>query len=106
MRGTFEETLNALLEEEAVRLCNAQRYERTPDPMDTRAGHYERGLHTQAEVAAQPNQRVHLAALGLAKIRSKLNPPKRPPAIRAKARANVVFPTPGTSSISRCPRAK
>jgi len=48
VRGTVEETLNALLEEEADRLCNAQRYERTPDRVDTRAGHYERGLHTQA----------------------------------------------------------
>jgi putative transposase len=48
VRGTVEETLNALLEEEADRLCKAQRYERTPDRVDTRAGHYERGLHTQA----------------------------------------------------------
>ena len=41
VRGTVEETLNALLEEEADRLCHAQRYERTPDRVDTRAGHYE-----------------------------------------------------------------
>jgi transposase-like protein len=48
VRGTVEETLNALLEEEADRLCNARRYERTPDRLDTRAGHYERGLQTKA----------------------------------------------------------
>ncbi len=38
VRGTVEETLNALLEEEADRLCNAQRYERTPERVDTRLG--------------------------------------------------------------------
>ena len=29
VRGTVEETLNALLDAEADRLCNAQRYERS-----------------------------------------------------------------------------
>ena len=29
VRGSVEETLNALLEAEAERLCNAERYERT-----------------------------------------------------------------------------
>ena len=48
VRGTVEETLNALLESEADRLCNAQRYERTEARRDTRAGHYERGLETKA----------------------------------------------------------
>jgi putative transposase len=48
VRGTVEETLNALLEAEADRLCNAQRYERTEARCDTRAGHYERGLQTKA----------------------------------------------------------
>src|SRR5262249_55344904 len=42
------ETLNALLDAEADRLCNAQRYERSEARRDTRAGHYERGLHTMA----------------------------------------------------------
>jgi transposase-like protein len=31
VRSTVEETLNALLDAEADRLCRAQRYERTPD---------------------------------------------------------------------------
>ena len=48
VRGTVEETLNALLDAEADRLCNAQRYERTEARRDTRAGHYERGLQTKA----------------------------------------------------------
>jgi putative transposase len=48
VRGTVEETLNALLDAEADRLCNAQRYERSEDRRDTRAGHYERKLHTKA----------------------------------------------------------
>ena len=36
VRGTVEETLNALLDAEADRLCNAQRYERTEARRDTR----------------------------------------------------------------------
>ena len=48
VRGTVEETLNALLDEEADWMCRAQRYERSPDRIDTRAGHYSRKLHTQA----------------------------------------------------------
>src|SRR5262245_10047391 len=48
VRGTVEETLNALLDAEADRLCNAQRYERSAARRDTRAGHYERGLQTKA----------------------------------------------------------
>ena len=48
VRGTVEETLNALLDAEADRLCNAQRYERSEARRDTRAGHYERNLQTKA----------------------------------------------------------
>jgi len=48
VRGTVQETLNALLDEEASRLCNAQRYERTEERRDTRAGHYTRTLQTKA----------------------------------------------------------
>jgi transposase-like protein len=36
------------LEAEADRLCQAERYERTPERVDTRAGHYTRKLQTQA----------------------------------------------------------
>ena len=48
VRGTVEETLNTLLDEEADQLCRAQRYERSPDRIDTRAGHYKRKLQTEA----------------------------------------------------------
>ena len=48
VRGTVEETLNALLDAEADHLCGAERYQRSDNRRDTRAGSYERGLHTKA----------------------------------------------------------
>ena len=48
VRGTVEETLNKLLDAEADQLCNAARYERSEARKDTRAGHYNRKLHTKA----------------------------------------------------------
>ena len=48
VRGSVEETLNALPDAEADRLCNAQRYERSEARRDRRAGHYERNLQTKA----------------------------------------------------------
>ena len=45
---SVEDTLNELLDAEADRLCQAQRYERTEGRTDTRAGHYRRKLHTKA----------------------------------------------------------
>ena len=48
VRGTVEEALNAMLDAEADRLCGANRYERSQGRKDTRAGHYERQLHTKA----------------------------------------------------------
>ncbi len=48
VRGTVEETLNALLDAEADALCQADRYEHTEGRRDTRAGHYQRKLHTKA----------------------------------------------------------
>lgn len=46
VRRTVEDTLNALLEEEADDLIGAERYERTANREAYRAGHYERGLTT------------------------------------------------------------
>ncbi len=46
--SAVEETLNALLDADAQRLCKASRYERTEGREDTRAGHYTRTLHTKA----------------------------------------------------------
>jgi len=48
VRATVEETLNALLDAEADQLCGARKYERTEARQDTRAGSYERQLHTRA----------------------------------------------------------
>jgi len=48
VRGTVEETLNAMLEAEADRLCNAGRYERCEARRDLRSGSYERKLQTKA----------------------------------------------------------
>ena len=48
VRSSVEETLNGLLDAEADRICGAERYERSPDRVDTRAGHYERQLETKA----------------------------------------------------------
>jgi putative transposase len=48
VRDSVEETINAMLEVEADEMCNAQRYEHSPDRVDSRAGNYKRKLHTKA----------------------------------------------------------
>jgi len=48
VRNTVEETLNSMLDSEADRLCNAEKYQRNEARTDTRAGHYQRKLHTRA----------------------------------------------------------
>lgn len=48
VRGSVEDPFNALLDAEADRLCNAARYEPTEAWPDTRAGSYQRQLHTKA----------------------------------------------------------
>lgn len=48
VRSTVEETLNKMLDVEADRLCNAEKYQRSEARRDTRAGHYQRKLHTKA----------------------------------------------------------
>ncbi len=48
VRASVEETLNSMLDAEADRLCQAKRYERTAERVDTRAGSYERKLVTKA----------------------------------------------------------
>ena len=45
VRGTVEETFNAMLDTEAANLCNAARYERTAARKESRTGYYERGFH-------------------------------------------------------------
>ena len=48
VKTTVEETLNAMLDAEADQLYGAKRHEHSQDRIDTRAGHYERQLHTKA----------------------------------------------------------
>ena len=48
VRSSVEQTLNGMLDAEADRLCQAKRYERNADRVDTRAGSYERKLTTKA----------------------------------------------------------
>jgi putative transposase len=61
VRNSVEDTLNNLLDDEAKRICNAQRYEHTEQRKDTRAGHYEQGLHTTAgEVTLKVPKLRHL----------------------------------------------
>ncbi len=48
VRNTVEDTLNNMLNAEADRLCNAEKYQRNDARTDTRAGHYQRKLHTKA----------------------------------------------------------
>ena len=48
VRGTVEETLNAMLDAEADQLCGAGRYERSQARQDARAGSYDRTLQTSA----------------------------------------------------------
>lgn len=48
VRGSVEETLNALLDAEADELCGAGRYQRSAERVDTRAGSYDRTLQTKA----------------------------------------------------------
>lgn len=48
VKNSVEETLNALLDQEAESLVNAQRYERSANRQGYRAGHYSRKLQTTA----------------------------------------------------------
>jgi putative transposase len=48
VRESVEQTLNSLLDAEADRLCQAGRYERSAERVDTRAGSYTRSLDTTA----------------------------------------------------------
>ena len=52
VRGTVEDTLNGLLEEEAGDLVGAERYERTAGREVYRAGHYKRKFATTSGEAA------------------------------------------------------
>ena len=46
--GGAMQIVNQMLEAEADRLCHAEKYQRNEARQDTRAGFYQRKLHTQA----------------------------------------------------------
>ena len=46
VRQSVAETINSLLDAEADAICQAGRYQRSPDRLDTRAGSYKRKLLT------------------------------------------------------------
>jgi len=48
VRHSVEATLNQMLEAEADRLCQAEKYQHSEARKDTRAGFYQRKLHTKA----------------------------------------------------------
>jgi len=48
VKNTVEETLNGLLDAEADALCKAQKYQRSAERADTRAGYYNRKFATTA----------------------------------------------------------
>jgi len=48
VRNTVEKTLNDMLDAEADQLCNAQKFERSEERKDSRAGYYQRGFETKA----------------------------------------------------------
>jgi transposase-like protein len=59
VRGSVEETLNAMLDAEADVLCGAQRYERSSDRVDTRAGSSDRQFHTKAGEVTLKMPKLH-----------------------------------------------
>ena len=46
IRQSVEDTINSLLDAEADAICNATRYQHSPDRLDSRAGSYKRKLLT------------------------------------------------------------
>ena len=68
VRGTVEETLNAMLEAEADPLCNAGRYERTETRRDQRSGSYDCKLQTKAGEVRLKVPKLHRQAFETAII--------------------------------------
>ena len=65
VRGTVEETLNAMLDAKADQLFGAGRYERSQARQDTRAGSYERTLQTSA---GEVSLRRHRSMIAVSKV--------------------------------------
>ena len=52
VKNSIEETLNAMLDNEAEQLVNAEKYERSAERSGYRAGHYERSCQTTAATSS------------------------------------------------------
>jgi len=81
VRGTVEETLNGLLDAEADRVAGAGRYERSEGRRDTRAGYYERDLHTRAgqvRLKVPKLRRLPLESAIIERYRRRRPPWRRP----------------------------
>ena len=63
VRESVEVVLNELLNAEADALCNASRFERSPDYLDTKAGTYKRKLLTRVGEAEPPPLHRSLSAM-------------------------------------------
>lgn len=81
VRQTVEDTINALLDEEADLLVNAERYERTADCEAYRAGHYDRKLvTTPGEVTVRcPSSRACASRRRSSSATGAAKPPSRRP---------------------------
>src|SRR5262245_12391627 len=77
VRGSVEETLNALLEAEADRLCNAQRYERTQARRGTRAGTMSASCTLQERGLAGVQLIISDACIGLSESAAEFFPEAR-----------------------------
>ena len=71
VRDAVEVTLNTMLDAEADRLCGAARYERTEARRDTRAGGYDRKLHTKAGEVRLKVPKLRRSTFGTAVIRCR-----------------------------------
>ena len=56
VKSSIEETLNAMLDEEAKKLVNAERYAREEERKGYRAGHYDRKLLRLSAVDQQSDE--------------------------------------------------
>jgi len=71
VRDTVEDTINKMLDVEADRLCNAQRYEHTESRADTRAGSYRRKLETKAGVVVPRLRKATLETVIIERYRRR-----------------------------------
>lgn len=100
VRKTVEDTLNALLAEEADDPIGAERYERTTDREAYRAGHYDRTLTT-----ASGNVTLHMPKLkGLRFATAIVDRCKRRETSVEEAMIEIYSPASPPGASRTCPR--